>query len=142
MSDRFERLFLRAELILDGKANGFGTPILRYLAHRRYGPAMLSLAARMTESGDPASLGRLSDANSPMGMMYRAFRQGEANAAQNFALSLFYAGDLSGYRQWLGRAAQSGDGDATRVLKRFEMRQPYPLARRINRIRPFRRDGS
>lgn len=73
MSKRFERLFTRAEAILDGKGNGFGEPILRYLAHRKYGPAMLSLACRKTDTGDRADLGRLSDPNSPAGMMYRAF---------------------------------------------------------------------
>jgi hypothetical protein len=142
MSDRFDRLFSRAELILDGKANGFGMLILQVLAHRRYGPAMLSLAARETEAGNRADLGRFSDANSPAGLMYRAFRQGEANAAQNLAFTLFYAGDLAGYRRWMRRAARSGDEDASRELTRFEVRQPYPLARRINRVRPFRKDGS
>lgn len=74
--------------------------------------------------------------------MYRAFQQGEVNAAQNLALTLFYAGDLAGYRRWLRRAARDGDEDAVKELSRFEVRQPYPLARRISRVRPFRRDGS
>lgn len=142
MSERFDRLFSRAEAILGGKSNGLGMPILRTLAHQRYGPAMLSLAARKTETGKRADLGRFSDATSPAGLMYRAFRQGEVNAAQNLALTLFYAGDLAGYRRWLRRAARGGDEDAARELSRFEVRQPYPLARQINRIRPFRRDGS
>lgn len=50
MSKQMDRLFNRAEAILDGKAHGFGMPILRILAHRRYGPAMLSLAARETDT--------------------------------------------------------------------------------------------
>lgn len=142
MSERFDRLFNRAEAILDGKANGLGMPILRTLAHKRYGPAMLSLAARETETGKRADLGRFNDTASPAGLMYRAFRRGEVNAAQNLALTLFYAGGLAGYRRWLRRAARGDDEDAARELNRFEIRQPYPLARRVNRIRPFRRDGS
>lgn len=142
MSEKFDRLFSRAEAILEGRSNGFGMPILQTLAHQRYGPAMLSLAAFKTETGKRANLGRISDAASPAGLMYRAFRQGEAYAAQNFALTLFHAGDLAGYRHWLRRAANCGDEDAARELSRFEVRQPYPLARRIKRIRPFRRDGS
>lgn len=142
MNEKHEQLFDRAEKILDGKANGFAIPILYTLAHRRYAPAMLSLAARMTEEGTRAELGRPNDPNSPIGLMLRAYRQGETNAAQNLALSLFYVGDLAGYRHWLRRAARRGDDDAAQELGRFELRQPWPLARKINRKRPFRRDGS
>jgi hypothetical protein len=142
MSEKHDRLFDRAEAILEGRTNGFGMPILRSLAHRLYAPAMLSLAARMTERGIRAELGRPSHPNSPIGLMYRAFRKGEMNAAQNLALTLFYVGDLAGYRHWLRRAAQSGDDGAANELSRFEARQPWPLARKINRKRPFRRDGS
>ena len=122
MSHKLDRLFIRAEAILEGRANGFGEPILQYLAHRKYGPAMLSLAARETASGERRELGRISDANSPAGLMYRAYCQGEVCAAQNLALTLFYAGDLAGYRQWLRKAAQGGDADAARELGRFETR--------------------
>lgn len=142
MSERHDKLFGRAEAILAGKANGFGMPILRLLAHRQYAPAMLSLASRKTEGGTRLELGRPGDPSSPFGLMYRAFRQGEKNAAQNLALTLFYVGDLAGYRHWLRRAARSGDDDAAHELGRFEVRQPWPLARKINRKRPFRRDGS
>lgn len=142
MSEKRDRLFDRAEAILEGRANGFGMPILRSLAHRLYTPAMLSLAARMTERGTRAELGRPSHPNSPIGLMYRAFRKGEMNAAQNLALTLFYVGDLAGYRHWLRRAAQGGDDGAANELSRFEVRQPWPLARKISRKRPFRRDGS
>lgn len=142
MTERMDRLYERTGLILDGKANGFGMPILRILAHRRYGPAMLHLAARETESGRRGDLGHIRDAHSPAGLMYRAYRQGEFTAAQNFALTLFYLGDLAGYRHWLRRAAQGDDDHAAAELRRFETRQPWPLARRIGGKRPFRRDGS
>jgi len=74
--------------------------------------------------------------------MYRAYRRGEANAAQNLALALFYAGDMKGYRHWLRKAAQGGDEGSAREVARFERRQPYPLARATGRQRPFYRDGS
>ena len=140
MKHRNERLFAKAEEILGGKANGFGEPILRHLALRQYGPAMLSYACRMTSSGSRAELGRKSDTLGPVGLMYRAFRAGELNAAQNLALTYFYVGDLAGYRFWLRRAGQAGDEEAAQELRRFETRQPWPLARKIRRLRPFRRD--
>ncbi|HEY6814724.1 MAG TPA: hypothetical protein VI168_04210 [Croceibacterium sp.] len=139
MTDRQDKQFVRAEAILEGRCNGLGEPILWHLALRRYGPAMLSLACRATQTGSRTALGRVRDAFSPAGMMYRAFRQGELNAAQNMALSLFYLGDLSGYRRWMHRAARSGDTDAAFELKLFEVRQPYPLARQLRRLRPYRR---
>lgn len=142
MTDKLDKSFSRAEAILDGRAVGFGIPILRSLAHRQYGPAMLSLAARQTEHGSRGDLGLPTQTNSPFNLMYRAFRQGELNAAQNLALSLFYVGDLAGYRYWLRRAAQGGDDDAARELSRFEVRQPWPLASKLGRKRPFRRNGS
>ena len=142
MTQKLDRLYNRAEAILDGKANGFGMPILRTLAHRRHGPSMLSLAARQTEGGKRGELGRFSNANSPAGLMFRAFQQGEVNAAQNLALTLFYLGDLAGYRHWLRKAARGGDEDAAKELSRFEVRQPWPLAQKIKRKRPFRKDGS
>lgn len=142
MSEKLDKLFIRAEAILDGKVNGLGMPILLSLAHRRYGPAMLSLALRATEQGSREELGRPAEPSSPSGLMYRAFRQGEPNAAQNLALTHFYVGDLAAYRRWLRRAAQSGDGNSARELGRFESRQPWPLARKLKRMRPFRRDGS
>ena len=142
MTDKLDKLFLRAEAIFDGRSNGLGEPILWHLALRRYGPAMLEIACRATRSGKRSELGRLADPCSPAGLMYRAHRQGISNAAQNMALTLFYVGDLKGYRHWLRKAARTGDLDARNELARFETRQPYPLAKRIGRKRPFNRNGS
>lgn len=142
MKRKSDRYFARAEAILEGNENGFGEPILRHLVLRKYGPAMLSLACRNTSSGCADELGRVCDGRSPAALMYRAYRLGERNAAQNFALTLFYVGDLAGYRRWLRKAARSGDVDAMAELKRFQIRQPYPLAKPLRRIRPFRPDGS
>jgi hypothetical protein len=139
MLDKADHLFLRAEAILERRANGFAMPVLEHLGLRRYAPAMLELARRTTGGGDPAVIGRISDARSPAALMRRAHLLGDITAAQNFALTLFHAGDLAGYRHWLRKAAHAGDPDAQAELRRFELRQPYPLARRVGRIRPLRR---
>jgi hypothetical protein len=136
---RAERLFLRADAIIERRANGFATPILEHLALRRYTPAMLELARRATGNGDPGAIGGTSDARSPAALMRLAHRLGDITAAQNFAMTLFHVGDLAGYRHWLRKAARAGDSDAGAELRRFELRQPAPLARRVGRIRPLRR---
>lgn len=141
MESREDRLFQRACLILVGKANGFGLPILRHLALRGYGAAMLELANRETSSGRRAELGRQSDSSSPLGQTYRAYRLGADYAAQNMALTWFNVGDLAGYRRWLHRAARAGNPDAQAELRRFETRKPHRLARKLRRGRPYRRDG-
>lgn len=142
MADRFERLFDRAEAILEGHRNGLGMPILRHLAIRHYGPALLSLADRATRTGSRSEVGRICHAYSAAGMMYRAHRMGEINAAQNLAMTLFNIGDMQGYRRWMHRAARAGDANAAHELKRFEVRMPHALARKLRRLRPYRRDGS
>jgi hypothetical protein len=139
MSAKADRLYARAEAIIERRANGFAAPILEHLALRRYTSAMLELARRATASGDAATLGRVSDTRSPAALMRRAHRLGDITAAQNLAMTLFHAGDLGGYRHWLRKAARAGDTDAGAELRRFELRQPYPLARRVGRIRPTRR---
>jgi hypothetical protein len=139
MSAKADRLYARADAIIERRANGLAMPILEHLALRRYTPAMLELARRATASGDPAALGRVSDTRSPAALMRRAHRLGDVTAAQNLAMTLFHAGDLAGYRRWLRQAARTGDTDAGVELSRFELRQPFPLARRVRRIRPLRR---
>jgi hypothetical protein len=139
---RNDKLFLRALQILDGKATGLGMPILRHLAFRRYGPAMLDLAARQTRTGFRNELGRIWDPASSLGLTYRAFRMGEPHAAQNMAMSFYNVGDLKGYRHWLHRAAQDGDLEASIALRSCDIRQPHALARRLRRLRPYRRNGS
>jgi hypothetical protein len=129
-------------MILEGRANGHGEPILRHLASRDYGPAMLDLANRYTQTGSSSELGRIQDRNSPVGQTYRAYRKGEPNAAQNMAMTLYNVGDLHGYRRWLHQAARMGDLDAQRELRNFDVRQPHRLARRLRRLQPQHRDGS
>ena len=139
---RDERMFARAEAILDGHRNGFGMPILRSLALRKYGPAMLSLANRETGAGLRNELGRLQNPGSPVGLMYRAYRQRELPSAQNLAMTYFNVGDLWRYRHWMRRAAHLGDTETAREARLFEIRQSHRLARRLGRLRPTRRDGS
>jgi|JI8StandDraft_2_1071088.scaffolds.fasta_scaffold190674_2 hypothetical protein len=139
MSAKADRLYARADAILERRANGFAMPVLEHLALRRYPLAMLELARRATASGDAATLGRVSDTRSPAALMRRAHRLGDITAAQNMAMTLFHAGDLAGYRHWLRKAVRAGDADAGAELRRFELRQPVPLARRVKRIRPLRR---
>lgn len=139
MPSKADRLFTRADAIMQRRANGFAMPILEHLARRRHAPAMLELARWETKSGDPSALGRFSDARSPAALMRRAHLFGDITAAQNMAMTLFHAGDLAGYRHWLGKAARAGDTEAGAELRRFELRQPYPLARQVGRIRPIRR---
>jgi hypothetical protein len=142
MLHKKDRLFARADAILEGRENGLGVPILWHLALRKYGPAMLSLASRATATGVYSELGRMSNAYSPLGLMHRAYRLGELNAAQNLAMTYFYVGNLAMYRHWMRKAASAGDTDAAQELGRFETRQPYNLAKRLRRLRPVRRDGS
>jgi hypothetical protein len=142
MSSKEDRLYARACDILEGRALGYGEPILWRLALRRYGPAMLMLANRASPSGTRSELGRQRDAFSPMGLAYRAYRLGEPNAAQNMAVSLFNIGDMRGYRLWMRRSAQAGNSSAATEVRRFEIRLPHGLARRLRRLRPYRRDGS
>lgn len=141
METREDRLFLRALQILEGKANGFGLPIMRHLALRGYGPAMLDLANRNAQTGSMKELGRIWNRATPLGLTYRAYRLGEDNAAQNMAMSYYNIGDLAGYRRWLYCAARGGNSDAKYELRLFEIRMPHRLARRLGRLRPYRRDG-
>jgi hypothetical protein len=138
---REDRLFERAEAIMQRRANGFYLPILQHLARRSHGEGMLILAQFNADNdcfgpGVPAQVGSAA-------WLYRRLwhRGGEvaALAAQNLAMIRFDVGDLQGYRHWLRRAALSGDVDAGHELRRFETRQPSVAARAIGRGRPWRR---
>jgi len=137
--DRAERLYERATAILDGKANGFGEPILWHLALRRNPAAMIDLANRLSCSNQLSDLGRTGDAWSAAGMYHRAYRMGEHRAAQHLAVGCFNRRDLAGYRHWLRRAANAGDRDAFAELRRFELRLPHRAAGQVGRKRPYRR---
>lgn len=128
-----ERLWSRYWGIRDDHQNGYAMPILWHLALRRDPLAMTELGSTF---GRP---GRIADPFSQEGLAYQAFRHGHPNGAQHLALNAFNRRNLAGYRFWLGRAARSGDSEAARELRRFEVRLPHMNSRRIGRQRPHRR---
>jgi hypothetical protein len=130
---RQDRLWSRYWGIRDNHANGFALPIVRHLALRRDPLAMTELSSTFDRPG------RIADPASQEGLAYRAFRCGHPNGAQHLAMNAFNRGDLGSYRYWLARGAGSGDADAARELRRFEVRLPYTNARLIGRKRPHRR---
>ena len=94
----------------------------------------------MTELGSKFDKpGRIADPFSQEGLAYRAFRLGDAGGAQHLAMNAFNKGDLGRYRYWLARGAKTGDADAARELRRFELRLSHANARLIGRKRPHRR---
>ncbi|WP_310535070.1 hypothetical protein [Novosphingobium sp.] len=139
---KLDRLWLRAWKIGERQANGHRLPILHHLALRGYAIGLLDLANFLLVDGNRSSFGRIGDGNSPAFLIYRAYCSGSATAAQNMAMTYFWLGDLAAYRRWLRRAAHAGDPDASNELQRFELRQPYGLARKMRRLRPLRRDES
>lgn len=134
-----EDRYLRALAIRDGHAVGTSLPILRHLALRGHAEAMIDLAGQPTASKRRATIGRAANPRSAAGLCRRAWRQGNARAAQNLAMACFNADDLHGYRLWLGRAARLGDAVAAAELAYFETRLPYDAARPIGRHRPLQR---
>lgn len=136
MNAAHDRLFAHADAILSGQGTVLGESILWHLALRLYGPAMLAIANRATYGGRRAEIGRTANPWSPAGMMRRAYRAGEPNAAQHMAMTLFNVGDMAGYRRWMHRAVRAGDANALNEVQRFETRQPHALARRLRRLRP------
>jgi TPR repeat protein len=141
VESREDCLFDRAVDILEGRANGFGLPILHHLALRGHSSAMLWLAGAWTQDAERSKFGRFSDPCSAIGLMRRALRLGDSNGAQNLAMTYYFnTGNLAMYRHWLAKAATRGDEDAARELSRFELRLPHLAARRVGRLRPLRRD--
>jgi hypothetical protein len=128
---RADRMYERADAILDGQRNGHGEPILWHLALRRHVDGMLALAGRL-------AAGRAADPFSGTGLARRAFRLGSDRAGQHLAMDCFNRGDLAGYRRWLGRAARAGDEEAAAELRRYETRLPHGAAGDIGRRRPYR----
>jgi hypothetical protein len=131
MSTR-DRLWSRYWSIRDEHRNGYGLPILWHLALRGDPLAMTELGSTFD------SAGRIADSFSQEGLAYRAYRRGSAMGAQHLAMNAFNRGDLGRYRLWLARAAGSGDRDAARELRKFELRLPHTRAARIGRKRPSR----
>ena len=129
--DRLDRLYDRALHIQAGLRNGYCEPIFRALAVRNYGYGQVlfacDFAVEKMRGNHPAS----------SAYWYRkAWRSGDANAAQHMAMNCFAANDLQGYRRWLRRAARLGDTEAAFELGKFATRLPIARLRAIGRIRP------
>lgn len=118
---------------LAGKAPADGVSLVRHLALRQNHDAMTELSRLAVDCRSRAI------ALSAAAMAFQAANRGHAPAAFNLAMQRFNKGDLQGYRSWLRRAAQAGDGEAAQQLARFETRLPHGAARDIRRGRPYRR---
>ncbi len=132
-SSRDEKLYLRALLIIDRRANGYFTPILQHLALRHHNDAMVQLA------NFADFLGKFWDYGSANNLLYKAVRRGSWLAAQSLAMNSFNSNDLYRYRYWLRLAAKLGDTDSATELGKFETRLPHLNAVKIRRKRPYRR---
>ncbi len=136
--DKLDRLYDRALHIQAGLKPGFCKPIFYILAIRNYGHGQVlfacDFAVEKMRGNHPAS----------SAYWYRkAWRGGNANAAQHMAMDCFAANDLQGYRRWLRRAALLGDSEAAFQLRKFATRLPIARLRAIRRMRPEyrRRNG-
>jgi len=108
-------------------------PILWHLALGHHAGIMVTLASTFPVPG------RLADGFSQAGLCYRAWRLGNPYGAQHLAMHAFNTYNMRGYRTWLRRAANAGDKDSARELKRFETRLPHANARSVRRRRPYRK---
>jgi hypothetical protein len=131
-------LYHRSLLIRDGKANGLWLPIVWHLALRGHPPAMIDLAGWISDSKS-STLRSGWDRFSPSSLQRRAFQSGDHRAAHNLAMMYFQRNSLGMYRQWLRKAASLGDEDSAVELASFAVRLPYTNARKIRRLRPWRK---
>jgi hypothetical protein len=132
-----DRLYLKAVAVRFERHVGLWLPILRHLALRGHTGAMIDLADWFSDDDCDSAFGTPANAISNAGLYYRAYRKGDVRAAHNAAISCFNRNDMIGYRQWLKRAAVSGDTDAKKRLPYFETRLPHAAARKIGRLRPY-----
>lgn len=140
--DEAERLYQRALAIREIRTGGLWLPIMWHLALRGHTDAMIELANWCSYGNSLQALGRASDRFSPAGLYRRAYRQGDARAAQHMAMSCFNRNDLIGYRFWLAQGVRAGDGEAAEHRRWFETRFWHGAARDIWRGRPKqKRDG-
>jgi hypothetical protein len=133
---RLDRLYERADAILDGRANGLGLPILEALNIRRHLGARNYLATILSDPFKATAVGRSRGKRLTLTNM----RTGGAGAMYNLAIQYRNEGDLRLYRYWLARAAgRDHDPYHTRELRFFETRFPHEVMRRFGRIRPYRK---
>jgi len=133
------RLYLKALRIKDRQLPGLWVPIIWHLALRGHTDAMIDLADWFAERDSLQSFGVPRDGFSAAGLYLRAYRNGDARAARNAAISSFNRNDLAGYRTWLRRAAKAGDQMSGKELRYFETRLWHSDARKVRRHRPEQR---
>ena len=131
-----EHIYENALLIQHGERIGAWLPKVWHLAARGHSDAMVELADWLSKDNSLESFGKTSDAFSPAGLYYRAYRRGNARAAYNAALTCFNRSDMAGYRLWPRRAAVKGDNAAKKELGNFETRLRHSAASKIRRARP------
>lgn len=131
-----DRLYLKALAIRYERKPGRWLPIIWHLALRGYDAAMTDLADWYSADNSAAAFGKPADAFSPAGLYRRASRKSDNRAAMNASMSCFNRADLTGYRQWLRRAARAGDETAGKELRYFEIRLSHTAAGKIGRLRP------
>jgi hypothetical protein len=123
-TEREWRLYSRAWQILEGRANGHALPIIRLLAARGFAPAITVLSDHVSEA-------------EAIRLLRKAARRGDAGSAYNLAITYRNRGDLLNYRRALGHAAR-GDVEAAEEFRRFRLRFPEPVMRRLHRLAPGR----
>lgn len=107
-----DRLYLRGLAIRYERHVGKWLPIFWHLALRGHAGAMIELADWFSDEGSADPYGTPADAFSAAGLYRRAYRRGDARAAQHSALNCFNRNDMAGYRYWLGQGAKAGDKEA------------------------------
>lgn len=140
--ERAEKLYMRGLEIRDKRSVGLWLPIMWHLALKGHLGAMIELASWFGDDNSLRSCGSAADAFSASGLYRRAYRKGDARAAQHMAMGCFNRNDLAGYRHWLRLGAKAGDEEAAEQLRYFESRLWHAAARKIRRGRPEqKRDG-
>ena len=132
-----DRLYLKALAVRYERQVGLWRPIMWHLALRGHTGAMIELADWFADGDGTSSVGKPADSFGAAGLYRRAYLKGDARAARNAAMCCFNRNDMTGYREWLRRAAKAGDADSSKELRKFETRLWHGAARKIGRLRPF-----
>ncbi|WP_294277984.1 hypothetical protein [uncultured Sphingomonas sp.] len=130
------RLYLRGLAIRYERHPGKWLPIFWHLALRGHTGAMIELADWFSNEGSADLFGTPADAFSAAGLYRRAYRKGDARAAQHMAMRSFNWNDMAGYRHWLAQGVKAGDREAGQERRYFETRLWHALARKVGRLRP------
>lgn len=128
-NERLDRLYDRAWAILDGRATGFGMPIMEALARRQHPSARSALADLL--GGSISARTRARGRN----LTRLSALRGDPYGAYNLAMSHLNDGDMRLYRRWLTIAAKV-DPEARAELRAFHMRHPHTAMRRLKRLSP------